>query len=219
MPPAPHLFIVPHALSRRTLLAAMLAVWPGAAGAQEIEGDGKASTADYLPPLPDMALGPGDVRVTLVEYASASCPICAAFYQSHFGALKAAYINKGKVRFILREYPHNDGALGAFMVARCAPPEQYFTYIDRFFTTQDAWTPKPLEGLKDIALANGMTADAFERCVKDEKLAKAILDGRNLARSHGVMSVPTFFLNGQLYTGEATYEALSLEIDRLLAAQ
>ena len=205
------------ALTRRTLLAAALVMLPSSAIAQEIEGDGKASAADFLPPLPDMALGPQDAKVTLIEYASASCPICAAFYQSHFGALKAAYINKGKIRFILREYPHNDGALGAFMVARCAPPEHYFTYIDRFFTMQDAWTPKPLEGLKEIALANGMTADAYERCIKDEKLAKAILDGRNLARSHGVMSVPTFFLNGQLYTGEATYEALSVEIDRLLS--
>lgn len=203
---------------RRFLIAAGLVLATGAAYAQDIEGDGKASAAELAPPLPDMALGPRDAKVTLVEYASASCPICAAFHQSHFGALRAAYINKGKLHFILREYPHNDGALGAFMVARCAPPDQYFTYIDWFFTTQEAWTPKPLEGLKEIALANGMTAETFARCLKDEKLAKAILDGRNLARTHGVKSVPSFFLNGERFTGEATYEALSAEIDRLLDA-
>ena len=201
---------------RQALCAGLGAFLATSARAQEIESDGKVSGADISLPLPDMSIGPADAKVTVIEYASASCPICAGFHNSHFGALKAAYINKGKIRFVLREYPHNDGALGAFMVARCAPAEQYFIYLDRYFTTQDRWTASPMSGLKDIALGNGMTPDEFDRCVRDEKLARAILDGRNLARSHGVEGVPVFFINGERFTGEATYEALSAEIDRLL---
>jgi protein-disulfide isomerase len=184
--------------------------------AQEIEGDGKPSPAWDRPPLPDMALGPAVARVTVIEYASASCPHCAEFHISHFGALKAAYINKGKIRFVLREYPHNDAAVGAFMLARCAPPGRYFDYLDRFFTTQNRWTNAPREGLAAIALELGIAQSDFERCMADEKLAKAIVEGRNLARSHGVETVPTFYIDGELHTGDKTYEALSAEIDKRL---
>ena len=98
--------------NRRLLLSfAAGLLMPALAQAQEIEGDGKTGLADTGSSLGDMVLGAADAPVTLVEYASASCPHCAAFYQSHFGALKAAYIDKGKLRFVLREYPHDDAAL------------------------------------------------------------------------------------------------------------
>lgn len=192
-----------------------VAVW-GRAFAQEIEGDGKPSAADAVPPLPDMALGPADAAITIIEYASAACPYCAEFHNSHFGALEAAYIRKGKIRYVLREYPHNDAALGAFMVARCAPGEKYFAYIKRFFATQDEWTKAPHDGLLAIAQAEGMDQNAFETCLKNEKLAKDILAGRNLARSLGVSETPTFFINGVLYEGEKSYEGLGAVIDRML---
>ncbi len=203
--------------NRRLLLSfAAGLLMPALAQAQEIEGDGKTGLADTGSSLGDMVLGAADAPVTLVEYASASCPHCAAFYQSHFGALKAAYIDKGKLRFVLREYPHDDAALAAFMVARCAPPAQYFAYLDRFFTTQDEWTAKPREGLMTIALSFGMRADAFERCITNVDLSKAILAGRDVARSGGVTDVPAFFINGVPFEGEKTYEAIGPEIDRLL---
>ena len=204
-------------LNRRHLLSfAAVCLLLSVAQAQDIEGDGKASPAESEPPLGDMVLGPADARVTLIEYASASCPYCADFYQSHFGALKAAYIDKGKLRFVLREHPHNDAALAAFMVARCAPPEQYFAYLDRFFTTQHEWTMKPHDGLMKIALGLGMTEVAFERCITNESLSQAILAGRNVARSKGVNVIPAFFINGMPFDGEKTYEAISAEVDRIL---
>jgi protein-disulfide isomerase len=204
--------------SRRKMLAVVaLSAFGRMARAQELEGTGNMTAAEFQPPLADMALGPPDARVTVIEYASASCPNCRAFYESHFGALKAAYIRKGKIRFIVREFPHNDAGLAAFMVARCAAPEQYFDYLDAFFTTQDAWTINPHDGLLRIALDHGMTANGYERCIKDADLAAKIHEGRNLARSHGVDGVPALFINNVRYTGEVSYEGLSAEIDRLLA--
>ena len=187
----------------------------GPAVAQEIEGDGP-SAEDRAPPLDDMVLGQADARVTVVEYASASCPHCAAFHTSHFGALKAAYIDKGRIRFVLREFPHNDAALAAVMVARCAPREQYFDYVHQFFVTQREWLKEPREGLWRIAQSFGMGQDVFERCLANQELAGAIHAGRALARAKGVSDTPTFFIDGELYRGEKTYEGLSAEIDRRL---
>lgn len=184
--------------------------------AQELEGTGDMTAAEIQPPLPDMALGPADARVTVIEYASASCPNCRAFYETHFGALEAAYIKKRKIRFVLREYPHNDAGLAAFMLARCAPPQEYFDYLGQFFTAQDQWTVNVHDGLQKIAQGFGMPDEQFERCLKNEELARKIHEGRNLARAHGVDGVPTFFINGERYTGEASYEGLSAEIDKRL---
>ena len=94
----------------------------------------------------DMTMGPDTAKVTVIEYASASCPHCAAFYKDVFPTLKTEYIDTGKIHFIFREFPHNDAALAAFMVARCAPKEKYFPLIDMFFTTQDDWLQNPLDG-------------------------------------------------------------------------
>jgi protein-disulfide isomerase len=97
----------------------------------------------------EMALGPDTAKVTVIEYASATCPHCAAFYNETFITLKKEYIDTGKVRFVLREFPHQDAALAAFMLARCAPKEKYFPLIDVFFTTQPEWTQDPLAAQQD----------------------------------------------------------------------
>lgn len=188
----------------------------GATHAQEIEGSTNSVKLPAAPIIGDMSMGSTDAPVTVVEYASASCPYCAAFYMSHFGALKAAYVDKGKVQFVLREYPHNDAALGAFMVARCAPKEKYFSLIDQFFREQEIWTKAPAEELLRMALEAGLSAEQYDKCVNNEKLSKEIVSIRNAARTNGVDEVPAFFIDGELFTGEKTYEALSVEIDRLL---
>ena len=202
-------------MARRRFLAAGLMVLAHAlpVSAQEIGASGEPSAGLDQPPLADMALGPANARVTVMEYASASGPHCAGFHISHSGAPNAAYIKTGKIRFILREYPHNGAGLAAFMVARCAPPESYFAYLDRFLTTQGDWLRAPHHGLWAIAQGLGTDAVTFETCLKNEKLAKAILEGRNLARSHGTAGTPTFFINGERYTGDRTYEGLSAAID------
>jgi protein-disulfide isomerase len=169
------------------------------------------------PAIGEMSMGPADAKVTLIEYASASCPHCAAFYNETFGALKKEYIDTNKIRFVFREFPHNDAALAAFMLARSVPKESYFALIDIFFKTQDVWLQNPREGLFNIAKQAGFTQEAFDKIITDKALAKSILDIRDKAESFGVTGIPTFFLNGEELNGEQKIETLRAKIDPLLA--
>ena len=168
------------------------------------------------PAFGEMTLGPDTAKVTVIEYASATCPHCAAFYNDTFGALKKEYIDTGKIKFVFREFPHQDAALAAFMLARCAPKDKYFPLIDVFFTTQPEWTQDPLAGLNKIAQQAGFTKESFEACMKNETVAKDILAVRKKAEGFGVTGIPTFFVNGVRFEGESTIEAFRAKIDPLL---
>jgi protein-disulfide isomerase len=168
------------------------------------------------PAFGEMTMGPDTAKVTVIEYASATCPHCAAFYNDTFGALKKEYIDTGKIKFVFREFPHQDAALAAFMLARCAPKEKYFPLIDVFFTTQPEWTQNPLAGLNKIAQQAGFTQESFDACMKNEAVAKDILAVRSKAEGFGVTGIPTFFVNGERFEGETTIEAFRAKIDPLL---
>jgi len=168
------------------------------------------------PAFGEMTLGPDTAKVTVIEYASATCPHCAAFHNETFEALKKEYIDTGKIKFVFREFPHQDAALAAFMLARCAPKEKYFPLIDVFFETQPEWTQNPLEGLNKIAQQAGFTKESFEACMKNETMAKDILAVRSKAEGFGVTGIPTFFVNGERFEGETTIEAFRAKIDPLL---
>lgn len=172
----------------------------------------------HAPPASgDMALGPEDAKVVVVEYASASCPHCANFFKTTFQDLKKEYIDTGKIRFIFREFPHNQPALAAFMLARCAPKDKYFPLVDMYFEQQDTWLAAPLEGLQKIAQLAGFTKESFDACLKNEDVAKGILAVRDKAeKEFGVDSVPTFFINGELVKGETSIEEFRKRIDPLL---
>ncbi len=165
----------------------------------------------------DMTMGPDTAKVTVIEYASASCPHCAAFYKDVFPTLKKEYIDTGKIKFIFREFPHNDAALAAFMVARCAPKEKYFPLVDVFFNTQQEWVADPLNGLNKIAQQAGFTKESFDACLKNEAVAKAIYEVRDTGSKLGVTGIPTFFINGELLDGEKTIEVMRAKIDPLLS--
>lgn len=191
------------------------------AGAAALPGLGLAAvdTAKLLAPpaIGEMALGPADAKVTVVEYASASCPHCAAFYKDTFPALKKDYIDTGKIRFIFREFPHNDPALAAFMLARCAPKEKYFPLIDLFFVKQDTWLQKPKDELFKIGQLAGFTQESFDACLKNEEVAKGIMAVRDTAsKDFGVDGVPTFFVNGEMLPGNRSIEEFRKIIDPLL---
>lgn len=168
------------------------------------------------PAFGEMTMGPDTAKVTVIEYASATCPHCAAFYNDTFGTLKKEYIDTGKIKFVFREFPHQDAALAAFMLARCAPKEKYFPLIDVFFATQPEWTQDPLAGLNKIAQQAGFTKESFEACMKNEAVAKDILAVRTKAEGFGVTGIPTFFVNGERFEGETTIEAFRAKIDPLL---
>ena len=188
-----------------------LALGAGSSFAQDLTG------LNDPPAFGEMTLGPDTAKVTVIEYASATCPHCAAFHNETFGALKKEYIDTGKIKYVFREFPHQDAALAAFMLARCAPKEKYFPLIDVFFATQPEWTQNPLEGLNKIAQQAGFTKESFEACMKNETVAKEILAVRSKAESFGVTGIPTFFVNGERYEGDTTIEAFRAKIDPLLS--
>jgi protein-disulfide isomerase len=202
-------------LNRRLILA-------GAASIFGLSGSGSSIAVDLgklneAPASGEMQLGPADAKVTIIEYASASCPHCAKFHKEAFPVLKKDYIDPGKVRFILREFPHNQAGLAAFMVARCAPKEKYFPILDAIFETQDSWLKQPADGLYKIAQMAGFTRAAFDACLKNEAVAKGILAVRDKgANELGIQGVPTFFINGEKLAGGYDLENIKSAIDPLL---
>ena len=207
-------------ITRRSLLLAGAAVAALASTPALAQEDGApVDLAELLKPpaLGDMALGAAEgAKVTIVEYASATCPHCAAFHKDVWPKLKADYIDTGKIRFIFREFPLNDPALAAFMIARAAPKESYFPLIGVFFDTLETWAKDPANGLLNIAKQAGFTQEKFDATLKDEKLAKGIMEIRDGGAKFGVQGTPTFFLNGKPMRGEVTYDSLKADIDKLL---
>jgi protein-disulfide isomerase len=118
---------------------------------------------------------------------------------------------------VFREFPHNDAGLGGFMIARCAPKEKYFPLVEVLFKTQQKWVPNPLAGLKEIALQAGFTEETFTACLNNKDVAKSILDERARGDSFGITGIPTFFINGERYKGDYTFDAMKAVIDPLLA--
>jgi protein-disulfide isomerase len=207
-------------ITRRSVLLAGAAVAALAATPALAQEEGApVDLAELLKPpaLGDMALGADEgAKVTIVEYASATCPHCAAFHKDVWPKLKTDYIDTGKIRFIFREFPLNDPALAAFMIARAAPKESYFPLIGVFFDTLETWAKDPANGLLNIAKQAGFTQEKFDATLKDEKLAKGIMEIRDAGAKFGVQGTPTFFLNGKPMRGEVTYDTLKADIDKLL---
>jgi protein-disulfide isomerase len=169
--------------------------------------------------LPDIALGKSDAPVTIVEYASMTCTHCAAFHATTFPILKNKYVDKGKVRFILREFPLDPLATAGFMLARCAGPEKRNAMIDLLFAQQKNWafTDKPIEALANLVKQTGMSQESFESCLKDQGLYDKVNEVRDRgAEKFGVNATPTFFINSKKQNGEITPEELDQLLDPLL---
>ena len=203
-------------MNRRTLLLAGAAL--AALGATSPAFAATDTTELYkAPSLGDMALGGDDkAKVTVIEYASATCPHCAAFHNEVWRQFKAEYVDTKKIRFIFREFPLNDAALAAFMIARAAPKESYFALIDVYFDTLETWAQDPRNGLLNIAKQAGFTEEKFNQTLTDQTLAKGIMEIRDGGTKFGVKGTPTFFINGEIYEGEHTMDALKKVIDPLL---
>jgi protein-disulfide isomerase len=167
------------------------------------------------PALGELVIGKEDAKVTIIEYASASCPHCATFANDELPKFKE-YLDSGKVKILFREFPLNDAALGGFMVARCAPKEKQVALIEVLFKTQAKWVQNPLEGLKEIALQAGFTNETFTACLNNQDIAKKIIEERTRADGFGIDSVPFFFINGKKHEGTPTFDDMKKVIDPLL---
>ncbi|WP_441279417.1 DsbA family protein [Tardiphaga sp. 172_B4_N1_3] len=171
--------------------------------------------------LPDMALGPKDAAVTVTEYASMTCPHCAAFTEQVFPKIKEAFIDTNKIRFVFREFPLDIKAAAGSMLARCIAKEdsgKYFAVIDMLFKQQNDWVMKDTAAtLTRIGKQAGLSQQAVEECLKDQALLDKIAADQKYANEVlKVNSTPTFFINGEMLKGEQSFEEFSKKITPLL---
>jgi protein-disulfide isomerase len=179
--------------------------------------------ADVAKPgsLPDMALGPADAAVTIIEYASMTCPHCAAFTENVFPKIKSEYIDTGKVRYVFREFPLDIKAQAGSMLARCiakGDAGKYFAVVDILFRQQGEWVMKnTTETLMRVGKQAGLSQQAVEDCLKDQTLVdKLEADQKYAAEVLKVNSTPTFFVNGKMIKGETSFEEFDKRIKSLL---
>ncbi|KAA0699780.1 DsbA family protein [Neorhizobium sp. P12A] len=190
------------------------------------DSDGTVDMADVLKPgpLPEMALGKEDAPVKIVEYMSMTCPHCAHFAVTTFPELKSKYIDTGKVRYIIREFPFDPRAAAAFMLARTNPqapdqlssPEQYYAMVDMLFKQQVAWAAADdgRAALLQMSKLAGFTEDSFTKTLTNQKLLDEVNAVRERgAKSYGVNATPTFLINGKRYAGDMSIVAMSKLID------
>jgi protein-disulfide isomerase len=171
--------------------------------------------------LPDMALGPADAAVTITEYASMTCPHCAAFNANVFPKIKEEYVDTGKVRYIFREFPLDIKAAAGSMLSRCianGDSQKYFTVTDMLFRSQNDWVVKnTTETLTRIGKQAGLSQQQVEACLKDQALLdKIAADQKYASDVLKVDSTPTFFINGEKIKGETSLEEFEKKINPLL---
>ena len=170
-------------------------------------------------PLGDVALGPETAKVTIVEYASLTCSHCAAFHKETWPELKKRYLDTGKVRFTLREFPLDPLATAGFMLARCDGNAKYYPISDLLFEQQRNWafTDKPLDALRALMRQAGFSQEKFDACLRDQKLYDAVNAVKNRGvEQFNVDSTPTFFINGQRHAGNMSIDELEKVIKPLL---
>ncbi len=179
---------------------------------------GTVSVLELMAPgaLPEMALGKADAPVTIIEYASMTCPHCASFAVNTAPELKSRYVDTGKVRLIMREFPFDPRSIAGFMLARCSK-ESYFPMTDVLFKQQASWADPSVENAREVlfnlAKFAGFTQQSFEACLTDQKLMEQIEAVRKQGEKLGVTSTPTFFINGEKYPGALSIEQLSAIIE------
>ena len=214
-------------LCRRAVLTsaavALFAISP--ALAQKKTGPAEVPVDELMKPmdLSDNAIGPADAKITVVEYASMTCGHCANFATKIFPEFKTKYIDSGKVRFILREFPLDNLAAAASMLARCAGGEKTLPMIETLYAKQADWAftnGNPVPKLFDIAKQAGFTQESFDKCLTDQKLLDQITAQRTRASdTFGVAATPTFFINGKRLTETPTLAAFDKVIEPMLAAK
>ncbi|MEM8787293.1 MAG: DsbA family protein [Pseudomonadota bacterium] len=170
-----------------------------------------------------MVLGDPDAPVTVIEYASLTCPHCASFHRDVFKRIKTNYIDTGKVRFVVRDVYFDRYGLWAAMVARCAGPERYFGIVDRLFERQDEWSRQAeaadaVAGIFAIGRQAGMTDDQMDACVQDQAWAEALVaEYQKNAQADEVQGTPTFFINGRKESN-MNYRTFATKLDEALGS-
>lgn len=170
--------------------------------------------------VPDHPVGNKDAKVTLIEYLSPTCPHCKTFHETVYPQLKAEYIDTDKIQFIARPFVRNVLDAVVFMLAEAAGEEKYHEVVDTFFRTQTEWVTSatPADAMFSIAQQLGFTKETYDAALTNQALFSGLETMRDQAsKEFQLQGTPTFYLNGKMLNGGATFESLKAEIDPLLA--
>ncbi|MCV2863424.1 DsbA family protein [Defluviimonas sp. WL0075] len=187
-----------------------------------IAADAQTATESEAAQIPDMVMGQEDAPVTVVEYASFTCPHCQRFHETVFGELKANYIDTGKVKFVYREVYFDKFGLWAAMVARCGGTDKYFGISDIIYDTQKDWLKAENEAgiadnLRKIGLKAGIAPDTLDACLNDNDTARAMVATYQAnATKDDISGTPSFIIDGQKYSN-MSYEDFAQILDEKLA--
>ena len=216
-------------ISRRALLSTLSLCAIGASvglealpASAQSKGPPEVPLEELMKPgqLDEIALGPADAKVIVVEYASMTCSHCAHFSKDVWPQFKTKYVDTGKVRYIFREFPLDDLASGASMLARCTGGDKTLPFIEVLFEKQQEWAfseGNALPRLYELAKQAGFTQESFDKCLRDQKLLDKIIAGRTRgAEVFGVAATPTFFINGKRLIGEPNLAAFDKMIEPML---
>jgi len=167
-------------------------------------------------PLGERVLGKATAPVTVIEYVSLTCPHCANFQKNLFARMKRDYIDTGKVRYIVREFPIGRTAGTAAIVNRCAPEEKYFFLLDQFLTRQPEWVSQEVrpDAIYAVAKASGMSRETFDKCLSNQTIIDGLTEVKQRGRQFGVIGTPTFFINGRKAQGAVTYDEIKAMIEQ-----
>ncbi len=183
-----------------------------------------AQPSEAQPEYAEMTLGNAEASVTVIEYASFTCPHCANFHRDSFGRLKSDYIDTGKVFYVLREVYFDLPGLWAGIVARCGDGTKYFGLVDILFDKQQSWSraegaAEIVARLRSIGLGAGLTNEQLDACLADEANAEMLFQAfKGFADQDSIMSTPSFVINGDLYSN-MPYEDLAEIIEEKLGQQ
>jgi protein-disulfide isomerase len=207
-------------VGRRELIAGLVAgIGPTSSFAQSADEAYAQRLLAAAPEIGERSLGSATAFVTVIEYASATCPHCAQFHLHTFPQIRRHYIDTGKVRWIFRELPLDDAAMAAFMLARCLPESKYFQTLANLFKQQKIWAgPETRRELSRIMREAGMSRETFDSCLKRKDLAEAIYRiAKTAHEDFDVTATPTFFVNGERVRGAQDFATFMEIIDRKLA--
>jgi protein-disulfide isomerase len=203
-------------------LSLALLIGPVAAGDEKSQGPDAdlAQLAKGSEILDDLSMGSADAKVTVIEYASLTCPHCAKFHKEVYPGFKAKYVDTGKVRFIYRDFPLNSRAFAGAMLARCVSgADKSLALIDVLFNTQADWAfveGNPQQKLFETVKQAGFTQESFEKCLTDQKLFEKLSSSQKYgAETIKITATPSFFVNGKRVVGP-TLEDISKIIDPML---
>jgi len=199
-----------------------LSSFGGSRPAEKPKGDQPVNAADLIIPgaLEDVAIGKANAPVTIIQYVSLSCATCGAFQTEALPKLKKAYIDKGKARLIVREFPEDNASGTAALAVRCVPAKDYLKATEKLLSHQKDWAGPDAkkDALYNLVKFAGLKRDKFDACLANQSMVEGLVSVKERAKGYGVTVSPTIFVNGKKIAGAVSFEEMQGAVETALAA-